>query len=239
MMSRPMSATGSKMRGVAKAEIARRVAEVLALVKLTGLEDRRPRQLSGGQQQRVALARALVIRPEGAAARRAVLGARQESARLDAGRGQGDPAQARRHHDLRHPRPERGAEPVRPHRRDVGGPHLPDRHAGRDLSPAGRPFRRRPSSATSTCCTAASSARRRSAAVVALGATRHRTFRPRRWSRVAPGEPVDLFVRPEQVRVASGPGEPVAARGIVATQSIRAVTWTSTSTYQRWRPAGC
>jgi putative spermidine/putrescine transport system ATP-binding protein/spermidine/putrescine transport system ATP-binding protein len=34
------------------------------LVKLTGLEDRKPRQLSGGQQQRVALARALVVRPK-------------------------------------------------------------------------------------------------------------------------------------------------------------------------------
>jgi putative spermidine/putrescine transport system ATP-binding protein/spermidine/putrescine transport system ATP-binding protein len=55
---------GLATRGVAKAEIARRVAEVLALVKLTGLETRRPRQLSGGQQQRVALARALVIRPK-------------------------------------------------------------------------------------------------------------------------------------------------------------------------------
>jgi len=36
---------------------------VLALVRLTGLEGRKPRQLSGGQQQRVALARALVISP--------------------------------------------------------------------------------------------------------------------------------------------------------------------------------
>jgi putative spermidine/putrescine transport system ATP-binding protein/spermidine/putrescine transport system ATP-binding protein len=54
---------GLKMRRVAKAEIARRVADALALVKLQGLEDRKPRQLSGGQQQRVALARALVIRP--------------------------------------------------------------------------------------------------------------------------------------------------------------------------------
>jgi putative spermidine/putrescine transport system ATP-binding protein/spermidine/putrescine transport system ATP-binding protein len=54
---------GLRMRGVAKAEIARRVVEALALVKLSGLEDRKPRQLSGGQQQRVALARALVIRP--------------------------------------------------------------------------------------------------------------------------------------------------------------------------------
>jgi spermidine/putrescine ABC transporter ATP-binding subunit len=55
---------GLRMRRVAKAEIARRVGEALALVKLVGLEDRRPRQLSGGQQQRVALARALVIRPQ-------------------------------------------------------------------------------------------------------------------------------------------------------------------------------
>ncbi len=55
---------GLKMRGVAKAEIQRRVGEVLALVRLTGYESRRPRQLSGGQQQRVALARALAISPK-------------------------------------------------------------------------------------------------------------------------------------------------------------------------------
>jgi putative spermidine/putrescine transport system ATP-binding protein/spermidine/putrescine transport system ATP-binding protein len=54
---------GLRMRRIAKTEIARRIGEALALVKLSGLEDRRPRQLSGGQQQRVALARALVIRP--------------------------------------------------------------------------------------------------------------------------------------------------------------------------------
>lgn len=57
-------AYGLKARGVARQEIAGRVADVLAMMKLTGLEDRKPRQLSGGQQQRVALARALVIRPK-------------------------------------------------------------------------------------------------------------------------------------------------------------------------------
>jgi putative spermidine/putrescine transport system ATP-binding protein len=57
-------AYGLKVRHVAKAEIERRVRDALALVKLTGMEDRRPRQLSGGQQQRVALARALVINPK-------------------------------------------------------------------------------------------------------------------------------------------------------------------------------
>src|SRR5271155_4385831 len=56
-------AYGLKTRHVQRGEIRRRVAEALALVKLTGVEDRKPRQLSGGQQQRVALARALVINP--------------------------------------------------------------------------------------------------------------------------------------------------------------------------------
>jgi spermidine/putrescine ABC transporter ATP-binding subunit len=55
---------GLKMRSLPKAEIAKRVGEALALIKLSGFEERRPRQLSGGQQQRVALARALVIRPK-------------------------------------------------------------------------------------------------------------------------------------------------------------------------------
>lgn len=45
-------------------EIKRRVAQVLALVELTGLENRAPNQLSGGQQQRVALARALIMEPK-------------------------------------------------------------------------------------------------------------------------------------------------------------------------------
>jgi spermidine/putrescine ABC transporter ATP-binding subunit len=44
-------------------ELRHRVDEALALVKLSGLEARYPRQLSGGQQQRVAMARALVSRP--------------------------------------------------------------------------------------------------------------------------------------------------------------------------------
>jgi ABC-type Fe3+/spermidine/putrescine transport system ATPase subunit len=57
-------AYGLKARGVARDEVARRVADTLAIMKLTGFESRKPRQLSGGQQQRVALARAIVIRPK-------------------------------------------------------------------------------------------------------------------------------------------------------------------------------
>lgn len=55
---------GLRMRGVPKAQIAERVEQALALVKLQGYGERKPRELSGGQQQRVALARALVIRPK-------------------------------------------------------------------------------------------------------------------------------------------------------------------------------
>ena len=55
---------GLRMRNVPKDEIARRVQEAMALVKLEGLGQRKPRELSGGQQQRVALARALVIEPK-------------------------------------------------------------------------------------------------------------------------------------------------------------------------------
>jgi ABC-type Fe3+/spermidine/putrescine transport system ATPase subunit len=53
-----------RIRGRPRAEIARRVEELLALVRLEGLGGRRPDELSGGQQQRVALARALSLQPE-------------------------------------------------------------------------------------------------------------------------------------------------------------------------------
>ena len=55
---------GLKMRRVDQATIDRRVAEILELVHMPGVEDRRPKQLSGGQQQRVALARALIVQPK-------------------------------------------------------------------------------------------------------------------------------------------------------------------------------
>jgi spermidine/putrescine transport system ATP-binding protein len=56
-------AFGLQMRKVPKLEITRRVARALEIVRLPGLEHRRPAQLSGGQQQRVALARAIVTEP--------------------------------------------------------------------------------------------------------------------------------------------------------------------------------
>jgi putrescine transport system ATP-binding protein len=57
-------AFGLKQDKVSKTEIATRVADMLALVKLTQFARRKPHQLSGGQRQRVALARSLVKRPK-------------------------------------------------------------------------------------------------------------------------------------------------------------------------------
>jgi putative spermidine/putrescine transport system ATP-binding protein len=54
---------GLKIRGVPNIERAERVAELVALTNISGLENRRIDQLSGGQRQRVALARAVAIRP--------------------------------------------------------------------------------------------------------------------------------------------------------------------------------
>ncbi len=56
-------AFGLKRANMPRSEIDTRVAEMVALVKLEGLEKRKPDQLSGGQKQRVALARSLARRP--------------------------------------------------------------------------------------------------------------------------------------------------------------------------------
>ena len=55
---------GLRLRGVPRPEVRRRVGEVLKLLNLSGLEERKVTNLSGGQRQRVALGRALAIDPQ-------------------------------------------------------------------------------------------------------------------------------------------------------------------------------
>jgi len=57
-------AYGLRKQRLPRDELARRVEEALAMIKLTGFGKRRGDQLSGGQRQRVALARALIMRPK-------------------------------------------------------------------------------------------------------------------------------------------------------------------------------
>jgi ABC-type Fe3+/spermidine/putrescine transport system ATPase subunit len=57
-------AFGLRMRGVDKKTRKKRVGEMMELVRLPGMEDRRPGQLSGGQEQRISLARGLITEPD-------------------------------------------------------------------------------------------------------------------------------------------------------------------------------
>ena len=55
---------GLKLKKIPKAEIKKRVSEMLELVQLPGYEKRKPSELSGGQRQRVAIASSLFNKPK-------------------------------------------------------------------------------------------------------------------------------------------------------------------------------
>ena len=57
-------AFGLRMKQLDRSLIRKEVGEALSIVKLSGMEERKPHQLSGGQQQRVAMARAIVNKPQ-------------------------------------------------------------------------------------------------------------------------------------------------------------------------------
>src|SRR3954470_22717858 len=204
---------GLKMRRIARSEIARRVAEALALIKLEGLEDRKPRQLSGGQQQRVALARALVIRPK-------VLLLDEPFSALDRN------LRASMQVEIKEIQRKLGVTTIFVTHDQSEALSLSDRIAVlsdgriRQLGTPNeiycRPVDRFVASFVGDVNVLHARLERidGTAALVALGAARV-PVPAAALGALAPGAPVDLFVRPEQLRVAEAT-EPVATQGIVA-----------------------
>ena len=82
-------------------------------------------------------------RAGGLPVRRAALQPRRRAALADAGRARPAARRARRHHGLRHPRPDRGNDHGRPHRGAERRPDRADRLAARALQSPGQPLRRR------------------------------------------------------------------------------------------------
>jgi putative spermidine/putrescine transport system ATP-binding protein len=211
-------AYGLKVRHVPKNEIDRRVGEVLALVKLTGLEDRKPRQLSGGQQQRVALARALVINPT-------VLLLDEPFSALDKN------LRASMQVELREIQRKLGVTTIFVTHDQSEALSLSDRLAvmsqGR-ICQLGTPeeIYRRPCERFVAAFVGDANVLRGhldriegTDAIVALGALRIKVPQGPLQG-VTVSMPVDLFVRPEQLQVI-GPGEPYARSGTVVAQAYQ------------------
>jgi putative spermidine/putrescine transport system ATP-binding protein/spermidine/putrescine transport system ATP-binding protein len=204
---------GLRMRGLAKAEIAQRVADALALVKLSGLEDRRPRQLSGGQQQRVALARALVIRPK-------VLLLDEPFSALDKS------LRASMQVEVKEIQRKLGVTTIFVTHDQSEALSLSDRIAVmsegriRQCAAPDEVYRRPADRFVASFVGDVNVLHARlervegASAVVALGAVRV-TVPAAALGGLAAGAPVDLFVRPEQLGIAEA-GQPVAAQGVVA-----------------------
>lgn len=206
---------GLRMRGVARSEIVARVADALALVKLTGLEARRPRQLSGGQQQRVALARALVVRPK-------VLLLDEPFSALDRN------LRASMQIEVKEIQRKLGVTTIFVTHDQSEALSLSDRMAVMSegsIRQVGTPdeIYRRPCDRFVAAFVGDMSVMRarldrvgEAASTVSVGAG-HICVPTELLAGLTPGAPVDLFVRPEQLAIAEC-GEPIAAEGIVAAQ---------------------
>src|SRR5262245_42348280 len=205
---------GLRMRRIAKPEIARRVADALALVKLQGLEDRKPRPISGGQQQRVALARALVISPK-------VLLLDEPLSALDRN------LRASMQVEIKEIQRQLGVTTLFVTHDQSEALSLSDRIAvmfDGQIRQIGSPeeiYRRPSDRCVASFVGDVSVLRARLAAIdattatISLGAQSIPVARgPLGDSK--PGDRADLFVRPEQLRL-SGAGEPVATQGTVTT----------------------
>ena len=132
-----------RLARVPKAERTRKVDDAARILQLEPYLDRRPKDLSGGQRQRVAIGRAIVRQPKVVPVRRAAVEPGCRAARPDADRVVASAPGTQRHHDLRHPRPDRGDDDGRQDRRAAGRPGRAGGIAARTLSSAGQPVRGR------------------------------------------------------------------------------------------------
>ena len=208
-------AFGLRMRRAPAGKIATDVGQMLDMVKLTGLETRRARQLSGGQQQRVALARALVIRPK-------VLLLDEPFSALDRN------LRASMQVEIKEIQRKLGVTTIFVTHDQSEALSLSDRIAvmaqGR-IRQVGTPdeiYHRPRDRFVASFVGDVNIVRARllhiegAAGVVGLGATRIKVpAEP--LAQGAAGDSVDLFLRPEELRVA-GEGDPVATEGVVVTQ---------------------
>ena len=205
---------GLRMRRLAKREVVRRVADALALVRLSGIENRRPHQLSGGQQQRVALARALVISPK-------VLLLDEPLSALDRS------LRASMQVEIKEIQRQLGVTALFVTHDQSEALSLSDRIAvmfDGQIRQIGTPadIYRRPSDRFVASFVGDVNVLRarlgsidQTTATISLGAQSIPVATgPLAGSK--PGDPVDLFVRPEQLRL-SATGEPMAAQGTVTT----------------------
>ncbi len=147
---RRTSPSGSRWPRSPKAEIDKRVSRAAEILQIQPLLKRKPAELSGGQRQRVAIGRALVRDVD-------VFLFDEPLSNLDAKLRSELRVEIKRlhqsleeHDDLRHPRPDRGADASRPHRGDEERCHPAACRSDDDLQRAAK-----------TCSSPASSARRR------------------------------------------------------------------------------
>ena len=130
-----------RLKRTPKATVAEKLGAASAKLGLDAFLARKPKALSGGQRQRVAMGRAIVRAPkafldEPLSNLDARLREQMRAEILQA------PRRPRRDLDLRHPRPSRGDDARRPHRRHARR-HHPAGGLPRPLRPAGQPLRRR------------------------------------------------------------------------------------------------
>ena len=207
-----MSVTVCGCGRIAKPDLKRRVAEALSLVRLTGVDDRRPHQLSGGQQQRVALARALVVAPK-------VLLLDEPFSALDRN------LRASMQIEIKEIQRQLGVTTIFVTHDQSEALSLSDRIAvmfeGR-IRQVGSPdeiYRRPADRFVASFVGDVNVLRGRldwvdGQAIITLGAAKISVPREP-LARVRSGDRVDLFVRPEQLRFANA-GEPIAVEGTVA-----------------------